>query len=107
MASSDLDLIREWIGENDLCLLVFTTETCGVCNALKPRVGELAEREPALNVRYVDAERSAEAAGQYGVFAVPVYILFVQGRETVRFARHFGMNELESAVNRYARLLEG
>lgn len=99
---TDLD---SWRQEHDLALLVFTTPDCGVCNALKPKVAELAERYPRLAVRYVDVEESPEAAGQYGVFVVPVFLLFVQGRETVRLARHFGMHELEGPVARYAELL--
>jgi thioredoxin-like negative regulator of GroEL len=91
--------------DNQLTLLVFTTPDCGVCNALKPRINQLAADYDQLDVRYVNLEETPEIAGQYGVFAVPVYILSVQGKEAVRFARHFGMHELEGAVERYSALL--
>jgi len=99
---ADLD---QWRDRNDLSLLVFTTPDCGVCDALKPRIGELAERYPRLVVRYVDLDAEPAAGGQYGVFVVPVLLLFVQGRETLRLARYFGMHELEGPVARYAELL--
>jgi thioredoxin-like negative regulator of GroEL len=106
MESNALSEIREWIDDNQLTLLVFTTPDCGVCTALKPKIANLAEEYESLQVRYVDLEAAPEIAGQYGVFAVPVYILSVQGREAVRFARYFGMHEIEDAVERYNSLLQ-
>ena len=106
MESNNLTEIREWINDSQLTMLVFTTPDCGVCNALKPKVLQLAERHELLQVRYVDLEATPDIAGQYGVFAVPVYILSVQGREAIRFARYFGMDEMEGAVERYSSLLQ-
>ena len=79
MEANNLTEIREWITDNQLTMLVFTTP---------------------------DLEATPEIAGQYGVFAVPVYILSVQGREAIRFARYFGIDEMEGAVERYSSLLQ-
>ena len=106
MEANNLTEIREWINDNQLTMLVFTTPDCGVCSALKPKITQLAERYELLRVRYVDLEATPEIAGQYGVFAVPAYIFSVQGRETIRFARYFGMDEMEGAVERYSSLLQ-
>lgn len=106
MKTPTLAEIRSWIAGSPLTLLVFTTPECGVCDALKPRVAEIAQEYERLDVRYVDATASPEIAGQYGVFAVPVYVLSVSGKETVRFSRHFGIGELEGAVARYDGLLD-
>ena len=89
MESNALSEIRKWIDDNQLTLLVFTTPDCGVCNALKPKIELLAEGHELLQVRYVDLEAIPEIAGQYGVFA-----------------RHFGMHEIEDAVERYSSLLQ-
>lgn len=105
METDILNDLQNWIDQHELTLLVFTTPDCGVCNALKPRVAELAHDYPRLQVRYVDLEEHPAAGGQYGVFVVPVFLLFVRGRETLRLARYFGMQELEEPVARYAELL--
>ncbi len=106
MDTNLLSETAEWIAGNSLALLVLTTPDCGVCNAIKPKLAEMSDRYELLELRYVDVASAPEAAGTYNVFAVPVVILFVHGRETVRFARHFGIGELEEAVSRYASLLE-
>ena len=97
--------LAAWRSRHDLSLVVFTTPDCGVCDALKPKIAELVGRYPGLAVRYVDLVESPEAGGQYGVFVVPVLLLFVKGRETLRLARYFGMHELEEPVARYTTLL--
>lgn len=106
VASNTPDSIDVWLEKHDLALLVFTTPDCGACDALKPKVADLAKRYPRLAVRYIDLTESPESGGRYGVFVVPVFLLFVAGKETVRLARYFGMHELEEPVARYSRLLE-
>ena len=106
MDSGELSDIRQWINSNDLTLLVFTTPDCGVCEALRPRIAELGERFAILRIRYVDAVENPEVSGQFEVFAVPVYVLSVQGNEAARYARHFGVGQLEAAVERFAGLLQ-
>lgn len=97
--------LEAWIGEHPLALLVFTTPDCGVCNSIKPRLADLEREHELLSLKYVNTLDSPEAAAQYSVFAVPVLALFVAGRETVRFARYFGMHEIEDAVSRYEWLI--
>ncbi len=97
--------IDEWVASHPLGLIVFTTADCGVCNSIKPHLAELEQEHELLTIRYVNTIDSAEVAAQFSVFAVPVLALFVGGRETIRFARFFGMHELEEAVSRYEWLL--
>jgi thiol-disulfide isomerase/thioredoxin len=105
MVGNALDETESWIAAQPLALLVLTTPDCGVCNAIKPNLADLAARYDLLQLRYLDVSEVPQAAGRFEVFAVPVLILYVQGRESVRFARHFGMGEVEAAVSRYASLL--
>ena len=97
--------INEWVASHPLALIVFTTPDCGVCNSIKPRLAELEQAHELITLRYVNTTESVEVAAQFSVFAVPVLALFVGGRETIRFARYFGMDELDDAVARYEWLL--
>jgi thiol-disulfide isomerase/thioredoxin len=97
--------LTEWTDTHPLALVVFTTPDCGVCNAIKPRLATLEQEHELLSVQYVDTIASPELAAQFSVFTVPVLALFVGGRETVRFARYFGFQEIEDAVSRYEWLI--
>jgi len=46
-----------------------------------------------------------EAAGQLSVFTVPGILLFIQGKENIREARHLSVPVFEEKIGRYYRLL--
>lgn len=97
--------IASWTSAHPLALLVATTPDCGVCDAIKPKLRELADRHPLLDLRFVDIAANPEIGGQLGIFVVPVLVLYANGQETHRLARYFSMDELESRVARLADLI--
>lgn len=98
--------LEELIGEKPGVFAYFGTPDCGVCHALRPKVGELLDRDfPLLEAVYVDCMRVPDAAARWAVFAVPVVIAWFDGREFVRKARSFGLGELADALRRPYRLL--
>jgi len=82
-------------------ILYFKNNTCKVCEAMQPRVGEIAARyEVPFQVVNVDEE--PEMAGQFLVFSVPtVVIVDTEGRELTRFARNFSLRDIEAYIDRY------
>ncbi|MDZ7792259.1 MAG: thioredoxin family protein [Spirochaetia bacterium] len=91
--------------QSEMVCIYFSQPDCGVCSALRPRVEALLNEYPGVDGWFVDLEQHPEAAGHYTVFTIPAVILFVQGKETVRFARHFSIDQLEEKISRYYELL--
>jgi len=98
------DKLNSILGEHPLTLLYFSTPSCNVCKALRPKVEILLEATAPWHFQYVNTEEAMEIAGQHLIFAVPTLLLMVEGREIARLSRHFGMHELEAPVRRYAQL---
>ncbi|MCF6237425.1 MAG: thioredoxin family protein [Candidatus Marinimicrobia bacterium] len=86
-----------------LTLLYFSTPSCTVCKVLRPKVEALVAAEPPWYFQYINTEASLEIAGQLLIFAVPTILLMVEGREVTRLSRHFGLQELEGPIRRYAQ----
>ena len=97
--------VIQWTQEHPLALLVTTTPDCGVCDAIKPKLVEMAARHPLLTLRFVDVAEHPDVGAQLNVFVVPGLILYANGRESLRLARYFSMDELESSVARLESLL--
>ncbi|MCB1874438.1 MAG: thioredoxin family protein [Chromatiales bacterium] len=102
----ELDDFHVRLREQAGVLAYFSTQSCNVCKSLKPKIGELIERQfPQMSTVYVDCELSPAIAGQYQVFAVPTILGFFDGREWLRKGRAVSMAELAAELKRPYDLL--
>ncbi|GAO28180.1 thioredoxin family protein [Geofilum rubicundum] len=82
-------------------LAYFSHEQCNVCKVLKPKVEALlADQFPKIKALYCDTKNAPEIAASQSVFAVPTIIVWFEGKETYRFSRNIGLQELEGALSR-------
>jgi len=65
-------------------LVDFWSPTCPHCRALAPHFEEAAEKIPGVKFVKVSTEEALPLFDQHQVFAVPVLILFKNGKELVR-----------------------
>src|SRR5699024_12709091 len=79
--------VTDYINQNVLAFLYFTTPNCSVCQGLQPQIEEMMTHYPVLSTRHNDASLVPEAAEQYSIFTAPVLLLFVEGKEYLREAR--------------------
>ena len=92
--------------DHQAVLFYFSHEQCSVCKILKPKVIELLEsRFPQMRPFYCDTVKQPEVAAQNRVFTVPTLLIFFEGKETFRFSRNVGLEELEQAIRRPYSLL--
>lgn len=98
-------LIDELVAENMMTLVYFGNDTWGVCKDIKSKVLTLLEEYPEIKFVYVDVEKSHNVAVHYNIFTVPGILLYVDGKESIREARHISVLDLESKINRYYEML--
>lgn len=98
---NNIEKINETIEKNDFVLGYFTTTSCNVCKDLLPKIEKMMEKFPEIIGIKAEADVEKGIAGQYSVFAVPTIVLFIEGKETLRFARNVGIEELSEKIQRY------
>lgn len=99
--ADSLEALRSRIAECDAAMVYFTEPSCQVGAAVEQKALALVNEEfPRLDVIHVDTVAVPEAAGQYEVLTIPTLILFFAGRETTRFVRTFGIDEVRQAIER-------
>lgn len=87
-------------------LQYFTGPDCGVCKALKPKLKAFLQEEyPDLQLNEVDVTVERETAAQNTVFALPVLLIKVEGREYERFVRAFSIGEVRQKLDRIVAAL--
>lgn len=94
------------VKDKTMTMLYFGSDTCGVCVDLKPKViALLKDKYPNIEPMYVDVQKSLKISAEYDVFTIPVIIVFADGKEVIREARHISVMELDEKINRYYNML--
>lgn len=87
--------------EEPALLAYFSTETCNVCEVLKPKVEELIRNKfPEIKLAYIKSNLLPDVAAQNRVFTAPTLIVFFDGREYIRKSRNIGISELQGEIER-------
>ena len=99
------ELVKKFISENDMVLIYFGSKTCSICNAIKPKVEEILNKYPKIKSAQVDVERSLQLSAAYNIFTIPAILVFIEGKEVIREARHISIQAISSKITRYYDLL--
>lgn len=97
---------KKLIEANDMALAYFSHDRCSVCKVLLPKVKELLATDfPKVQLAYCNIEQVPETAAQNSVFTAPTLLIFVQGKEYMRFSRNVGLEPLAETIARPYKML--
>jgi thioredoxin-like negative regulator of GroEL len=101
-----LEQAREFIRNNDAVLVFFSDESCNVGDALSPKLQNmLAEHYPEMKFMEVNVQMIPEAAGYFNIFVIPSVLVYFDGRESIRQARHVNVSSLTKEIERLYNLM--
>jgi thiol-disulfide isomerase/thioredoxin len=83
-----------------MALLYFGSQTCGVCQALKPKVEQLMTRFPKITSGEVDINHMMHVSSSFQIFTIPVIMVLIDGKEVIREARHISLIEFEQKLQK-------
>ena len=90
-----------------MALVYIGGDGCGVCRDLLGKVEKMVEKYPAIHAAKTDVDELPELAAAYQVFSIPVILLYIQQKETIREAGIISLVSLEQKIARYIDLLYG
>ena len=90
-----------------LVLVLWGGAQCGICQAVKPKLLQLAQQHwPHVPLYYADCSVAPDACAQYRVFSLPVLRLFVHGKLAHEYVRAFSVHTVAADVARLQSLME-
>lgn len=89
------------ITDNKMAVIYFTGMDCGACEAMKFKIKSILTDLPNIKSGEINGEENLELAAKYGVFSLPIFLLFVEGKESLRIGRNVNLLELEGNIRRY------
>ncbi len=82
-------------------LLLFGSDVCATCKALKEKIRVWSETHQHVFTGYVPLEKSISLAAQENILGAPAVLGFVEGNEAIRKSGYLSMEEVFAALERY------
>ena len=101
---SENDIIN-LVNDNKIAVLYFTGMDCGACEAIKYKIEGILKNLPQIKSGEINGEENLDLATKYGVFSLPIFLLFIEGKETLRIGRNVDLLELERNIKRYYEMI--
>jgi thiol-disulfide isomerase/thioredoxin len=98
---TSIENVENLIRENGMVFFYFSTEDCGICSSLLPKLDKMLESYPKVESFHISIDKMPAASGKFSVFTVPTIIVYVDGREAIREARFISMDVLEEKLSKY------
>lgn len=88
MRLADADELDELVATEELVLVEFFTDGCGICASMEPVLGNVARESDAV-VALVNPRDDPPLVADYDVRSVPLLVLFEDGTPVARLADGF------------------
>ena len=93
------------IKSQELCVVYFTGSDCGACEVIKYKVEVILQKYPQIKGIEINGAQYPQIAASYHVYTLPIMILFVEGKESVRESKHLDLLEFERKLQRYVEMM--
>ncbi len=93
--------LDEIIQNNIGVLVYFSTPTCNVCHALKPKIIEAFSKNfPKIEQVFIDSTKVPQIPANLQIFSVPTILVYLDGKEFARESRNVSVNLLIQKIQR-------
>ena len=99
------DEIEKFKRENLISIVYFSGATCGACDVIKEKVLQIIKEYNEVKFIEINAIENKEIAAEYNIFSLPILLLFVDGKETLRLGRNFDILDFDKTVDRYYNII--
>ena len=97
--------MEKLIKNNSISIIYFSGSTCGACDVIKEKVLHVIRDYKEIRFLEINALEHRELAAQNDIFSLPILILFINKKETLRVGRHFDILEFKNLIDRYYNLI--
>ena len=97
--------VAEIINNSIMSVVYFTGMDCGACEVIKFKVEEILKKYDKIEACEINGEQHKDICAEYGVFSVPIFLLFIDGKESIRVGRNVNLLDLENKIDRYYSMI--
>jgi len=97
--------IADLIKNNSMAAIYFTGSVCGACGTIKIKIEDILKRFPKIESGEINVENHLDLAAKYDIFSVPIFLLYTEGKESIRIGRNLDLLKLEANITRYYEMI--
>ncbi|MFB5663923.1 thioredoxin family protein [Alteribacillus sp. HJP-4] len=71
--------------EQDKAVVMFSADWCPDCRVIEPALPEIEEQYNGFQFFHADRDELIEVCQEYGIFGIPSFLAFQNGKEVNRF----------------------
>lgn len=90
-----------------ISIVQYGSDTCQPCGALETKLGAWVKEHEGIDYSYVSVELEPAKAAQQSVFTVPAIVVYMDGKELMRRAGYFNIDELLEQVEAVKARIDG
>lgn len=90
-----------------ISIVQYGSDTCQPCGALETKLGAWVKEHEGIDYSYVSVELEPAKAAQQSVFTVPAIVVYMDGKELMRRAGYFNIDELLEPVEAVKARIDG
>ena len=100
-----LEQYEKYIQENDIVLCYYSSISCGVAEALEPKVRRLIEEKfPKIKYFQINLPFSKKICAAHSVYVEPTILVYFNGKETLRKSRNISILDLDKSIERLYKI---
>lgn len=80
------------------------SRSCAPCAAIRRKLDDFLNENPAIEGRYLSVEAHPEVAGALHVLSVPTLILFIDGKRYLSVSGYFSLENFLEKTRRYTKI---
>ena len=102
---NNYDEISDLINNNQIVIVYFNGVSCGACEVIKVKIEKIIDKYPKIKSCEINGEDHLDVAASFDVFSLPLLLVYIDGKETIRIGKNIDLLEFENIINRYYTLL--
>ena len=89
---------NQFLDSNEYCGVYYSSEQCGVCNAMKPKIFSIYQ-EAGMPIKELSLNQFQALAAQQLILKSPTVILYEKGKEIIRDSGFIDLHKISRNLN--------
>jgi len=97
--------MKEFINNNKIAIVYFSGNTCSACDVIKSKIEVILRDYNEVKIMEINAVKEKEISAQLNVFSLPLVIIYIEGKESIRYGRNIDILEFKRFIDRFYNII--